>query len=136
MNKKLNTYVQSTASFYCRSKVHLLRIQTNDVFFVKFGLPNVCKQLHIISQHFSVPVQYHYLSKSKQYHRIDCHLSGCMFLIASMAAQQYFPGRTEENASLTSQTSRWYCEKARRHRWTYYADRTCAPQVSSAVGFH
>lgn len=25
-------------------------------------------------------------SKSKQYHRIDCHLSGCMFLIASMAA--------------------------------------------------
>lgn len=95
-----------------------------------FSSIRTTQRLQAVTHYFtasSVPVQYHYLSKSKQYYRIDCLLNDCMFFIASMATEQYFPGRTKENASLTWQTSRWYCEKARRHRWTYYADRTCAP---------
>lgn len=84
----------------------------------------------------SVPVQYSDLSKSEWYHRDDCHLNGCTSFIASMATEQYFPDRTEESAWLIWQTTRYYCEKARRHRWTYYDGMTYAPWVSSAVGFH
>lgn len=83
-----------------------------------------------------MPVQCSYLNKSERYHRDDCHLNGCTSFIASMATEQYFPDRTEESAWLIWQTTRYYCEKARRHRWTYYDGMTYAPWVSSAVGFH
>lgn len=135
--QKLNTYVQSTASFYFSFVLSPPFTKSDEWrLFRQLGLPHICKQLNTLFKASSVPVQYSDLSKSEWYHRDDCHLNVCTSFIASMATEQYFPDRTQESAWLIWQTIRYCCEKARRHRWTYYAGMTYAPWVSSAVGFH